>query len=65
MQSEDEILDDEALAIRWKVKGTPEAIKKKFKRLRLLDDDHPRHSVVLPFDLKIVRIKNNSSMKWN
>lgn len=41
-QNYDEILDDEALAIHWKVKGTPDAIKKKFQRLRHLDDKHPR-----------------------
>lgn len=48
MQNHDEILDDEALAERWKVKGSPQAIKKKFQRLRLLEEKHARHLKSFP-----------------
>jgi hypothetical protein len=39
----DEILTDATLAEFLGVTGTPEAIKKKFYRLRTLDPKHPRH----------------------
>lgn len=39
----DEILDDAELAKRWKIKGTREAIAKKFQRQRALPKSNPRH----------------------
>ncbi len=44
----DEILDDTDLAIRWKIKGTPEAIAKKLQRQRALPKSNPRHLKSFP-----------------
>ncbi len=38
-----EILDDLQLAERWKLTGTPDAIAKRFQRLRALPKANPRH----------------------
>ncbi len=38
-----EILDDLQLAERWKLIGTPDAIAKRFQRLRALPKANPRH----------------------
>jgi hypothetical protein len=39
----DEILNDAELAALWKLEGTSEAIAKRFKRLRDLPKNNPRH----------------------
>lgn len=44
----DEILDDNDLAKRWKIKGTPEAIAKKLQRQRALPKSNPRHLKSFP-----------------
>lgn len=44
----DEILNDDELAARWKIEGTPEAIAKKFYRLRALPKSNPRHLKSFP-----------------
>jgi hypothetical protein len=38
-----EILDNLQLAERWKLIGTPDAIAKRFQRLRALPKANPRH----------------------
>jgi len=38
-----EILDDGQLAERWRLTGTPDAIAKRFQRLRALPKSNPRH----------------------
>lgn len=38
-----EILDNPQLAERWKLIGTPDAIAKRFQRLRALPKSNPRH----------------------
>ena len=47
----DEILDDAGLARLWNIAGTPEAIAKRFQRLRALPTKNPRH-------LKSIKIGN-------
>jgi hypothetical protein len=53
---DDEILNDADLAKLWKIEGTPEAIAKRFKRLRDLPKNNPRH-------LKSIKIGNQVRYK--
>lgn len=48
-----EILDNFQLAKRWNLVGTPDAIAKRFQRLRALPRSNPRH-------LKAFRIGNQT-----
>lgn len=48
-----EILDNLQLAERWKLSGTPDAIAKRFQRLRALPKSNTRH-------LKAFRIGNQA-----
>lgn len=46
-----EILDNQQLAERWNLRGTADAIAKRFQRLRALPKSNPRH-------LRALRIGN-------